>query len=197
MTMQFKQNLENRNIYTYEGYRTLLDELMAEGKTTGEDHSEEMLEYAKMNIVRMNRWDKTAKLADNLKSALLNTPKQTWLVINEGWCGDAAQNLPIISKMADFAFNVDLKIILRDENLDIMDDYLTKGGRSIPKLIAIDENNEVIFTWGPRPQKMQDQVLQLKAAGEDYAQEVHKMYAKDRAASIQIEFAEALSEILV
>lgn len=195
--MQFKFDLESRNSYNYDSYRKMLDELLSDGQTTGEDQSEEMIAYTKMNITRMNRWDKTAKLTDQLKSALLKSPKQKWLILNEGWCGDAAQNLPILHKMASFAFNIDLQIILRDENLDIMDKYLTKGGRSIPKLIAIDENDKVLFTWGPRPKKMQDRVMELRKQNEPYAEEVHKMYAKDRAVSIQAEFVALLNEIKV
>ena len=195
--MQFKFNLEGRKSYSYASYRTMLDELMKDGETTGEDQSETMIEYTKMNLVRMNRWDKTVKLTDPLKSALLKVPKQRWILLNEGWCGDAAQNLPVLSKMTAFAFNIELEIMLRDENLDIMDAYLTSGGRSIPKLIAVDENNEVLFTWGPRPKKMQDRMMELKKQDLPYAEEVHKMYAKDRAVSIQTEFVALLGKILV
>lgn len=191
--MQFNFNLENRNIYSYDAYRTMLDTLMANGKTTGEDQSEAMIEYTKMNIVRMNRWDRTTKLNADLINLLAQAPKQRWLVLNEGWCGDAAQNLPVLNKMAQLNENIDLQIILRDENLDIMDEYLTNGGRSIPKLISMNENNEILFTWGPRPQKMQDLVLAVKKEGGDYAQEVHKLYAKDRTASLQSEFMDLLS----
>jgi hypothetical protein len=197
MNMQFNFNLEGRNLFTYEAYRTMLDSLMADGKTTGSDQSEAMIEYAKMNIVRMNRWDKTAQLSEELKNVLASAPKQKWIVLNEGWCGDAAQNLPILHKMAEQSEQIELQIILRDENLDIMDAYLTNGGRSIPKLIAIDENNEVLFTWGPRPQKMQDVVIAIKKEGGDYANEVHKMYARDKAASLQSEFMNLLSAKLV
>lgn len=193
--MQFKFKLEDRTSYNYKEYREMLDKLMADGETTGKDQSDEMIEYTKVNIVRMNRLDKTVKIKDHLKSALLNAPPQTWVVLNEAWCGDAAQNLPIISKMVDFAFNVDFKIILRDDNPDIMDKFLTKKGRSIPKLISIDENNKVLFTWGPRPEKMQAKALELKAAGEEYGEEVHKLYANDRATSIQAEFVELLNAI--
>ncbi len=191
--MQFKFNLDKRKIYTYDTYRKLLDALLAKKKTTGKEQSDELLAHAKMNLARMSRWDKTTKVNDQLKSVLLSAPKQTWLVLTEGWCGDAAQNLPIISKMADFAFNVDLQIILRDENLDIMDAYLTDGGQSIPKLIAFDEDKKVLFTWGPRPEKMQEKVKELKKAGSDFVEEVHKMYPKDRAVSIQQEFLNLLS----
>jgi len=176
----------------------MLDTLMANGKTTGEDHSEAMIEFTKMNIVRMNRWDRTAKLKDELIELLAQAPKQKWLVLSEGWCGDAAQNLPVLNKLAQAtvsssgAENIDLQIILRDENLDIMDEYLTNGGRSIPKLISISEDNEVNFTWGPRPNKMQNLVMSVKKEGGDYATEVHKLYAKDRAASLQEEFISLL-----
>jgi hypothetical protein len=186
--MQFKFKLEDRNTFSYTGYREMLDILMADGKTTGADQSEAMIAYTKMNIVRMNRWDKRTNLTDEFIDILKTAPKQKWLVLNEGWCGDAAQNLPVLNKMAELNEDIQLEVILRDENLDIMDEYLTNGGRSIPKLIAIDENNEVLFTWGPRPQKMQNKVLELKKAGLPYAEEVHKMYAKDRAVSIQEEF---------
>ena len=175
----------------------MVDDLMAVGKTTGADHSDEIIAYTKMNIVRMNRWDKTTKLNDVLLALLSKAPKQKWLVISEAWCGDAAQNLPVLQKMADASAHINLEIILRDENLDIMDDYLTNGGRSIPKLIAMDENNEVIFTWGPRPQLMQEKVIELKKAGLEYAEVVHKMYATDRTNALQSEFIGLLSEILV
>ncbi len=194
INMQFKYKLEDRSTYSYTAYREMLDKLMADGKTTGEDQSEAMIDYTKMNIVRMNRWDRTTKLTDDLKDLLQNTSKQKWLVLNEGWCGDAAQNLPVLNKMAELNENIQLEVILRDENLDIIDEYLTNGGRSIPKLIAIDENNEVLFSWGPRPKKMQDKVVELKKAGLPYAEEVHKLYAKDRAASIQAEFMTLLNK---
>lgn len=193
--MQFKFNLEGRNKYSYKEYRILLDKLLSDGETTGKDQSDELIDYTKMNIVRMGRWDKLAKLNDPLKSALLNAPKQTWVMLVEGWCGDAAQTLPVIAKMTEFSFNVELQIMLRDENSDIMDKFLTGKSRSIPKLIAVDEKDKVLFTWGPRPKKMQDRVMELKKAGEEYAEDVHKMYAKDRAVTIQQEFTALLNGI--
>ena len=60
-----------------------------------------------------------------------------WLVLTEAWCGDAAQSLPIINKMAEVSDNITLRLILRDENLDVMDQFLQNGrSRSIPKLIC-------------------------------------------------------------
>ena len=192
LCMQFTFDLDGRTLFTYEEYRAMLDDEIVNGKTTGSNQSEAMLAYTKMNIVRMNRWDKTAKLTEEVRKVVNAVPKQKWIVLTEGWCGDAAQNLPIIFKMSEQNEQIDLHIILRDNNVDIMDAYLTNGGRSIPKLIAVDDNKKVLFTWGPRPQKMQQAVMKIKEEGGDYAKVVHKMYARDKAVSIQNEFVNLL-----
>jgi hypothetical protein len=91
-----------------------------------------------------------------------------------------------------------VKLILRDENLEIMDAYLTNGGRSIPKLIAFNsETQEELFTWGPRPQNAQELFMDFKTNpnGRTYADfsiEMQKWYAKDRTKSLQDEFVELL-----
>lgn len=186
--------------YSYESYLELLNRLFEEGKTTGNDHSEAMLNYAKINLQRMNRLNKTIKLSDEIKSALDEIQEaQTWLVISEGWCGDAAQNLPAIAKIAEQSEFIDLKIILRDENLEVMDEFLTNGGRSIPKLIALNKANLTLLgTWGPRPQVAQDMVKEFKKIPDGDYQEFQKdlqlWYAKDKSNSLQTEFIGLLKE---
>lgn len=192
--MQFKFDLEKRNKFTYLTYRKFIEDQMGNGETTDGDESDEMLDYTKVNLSRMTRLDKTVKINDRLKAAVVKAIPQHWILITEGWCGDAAQNIPIINKMLGFAFNIEMDIILREENLDIMDKFLTKKSRSIPKLISIDENNKVLFTWGPRPEKMQVRAMELKKAKEEYGHEIHKLYANDRATSIQAEFIELLTK---
>lgn len=194
--MNFSFELNNRTRYSYEAYRLKIDDLLGADKTTGENHSEAMLGYTNMNVTRMNRLDKRAKLGESLQQILTDAPVQKWLVLTEAWCGDAAQNLPWIVKMAEKNENISLELILRDENLDIMDAYLTKGGRSIPKLIAIGENNEVLFDWGPRSEAVQSLYTDLKAAGKEYGEiskELHTWYAKDKGKAIQEEFSSLLS----
>ncbi len=194
--MNFSFELNNRTRYSYEAYRLKIDDLLGADKTTGENHSEAMLGYTNMNVTRMNRLDKRAKLGESLQQILTDAPVQKWLVLTEAWCGDAAQNLPWIVKMAEKNENISLELILRDENLDIMDAYLTKGGRSIPKLIAIGENNEVLFDWGPRPEVVQSLYTDLKAAGKEYGEiskVLHTWYAKDKGKAIQEEFSSLLS----
>ena len=179
---------------TYEVYRSLLDNLLEQGLTTGPKQSEAMLGYATINQKRMKKWDKIGKITPELQEKLLDTQKETiWLVLTEGWCGDAAQNLPFIKKMAELNPKIDLRLILRDENLKVMDAFLTDGGRSIPKLIALDkETLEVLGTWGPRPEPMQKLVIENKISKEknykELQEDMHLWYAKDRGITLQNEF---------
>ncbi len=184
-----------RESLTYVQYRTLISDLLAEGKTTGENHSDAMLNYTRMNVRRMERWDKTVVVSAELqeKMAQIETP-QTWLVLTEAWCGDAAQSIPFMVKAASYSPLVDIRFILRDEHPEVMDAYLTNGGRSIPKLIALrNENLEELFTWGPRPQVLQQQYLAYREDPKGLSQEafiesIHLWYAKDKNANIDAEF---------
>lgn len=135
---------------SYVAYNLLFKQLVAVGKTTGES-SLEKINYTKLNFSRVKRLDKTIELAADRRKFFEDlNEKQTWLVITETWCGDAAQSLPFFNKIAESSENIELKIVLRDENPDLMDTFLSKGARSIPKLIILDEDLHVINLWGPR-----------------------------------------------
>lgn len=178
---------------SYKEYRTLIDSLMELNKTTGENHSDAMLNYTKMNITRMNKWDKHYSPSDETISLMENKTKEIWLVITEAWCGDAAHNLPVLEKLSEHNPSIDLRIVLRDENLDLMDMYLTNGGRSIPKLIRLEhESKEEIGSWGPRPNAAQELVLNAKKEGLDYAEYVKNLqiwYARDKGKTLETEIA--------
>ncbi len=135
---------------SYEEYNVLFKKLVAEGRTTGET-TREKIDYTKLNFSRSKRLDKTIKLSEEQNRYFQDIDvKQTWLVITEPWCGDAAQSLPFFNKLASSSENIELKIVLRDENPELMDSFLTYGSRSIPKLIILDKNLEVVNHWGPR-----------------------------------------------
>jgi hypothetical protein len=135
------------NAISYSEYRTLVHDLLTDGKSTGPVQSEALTNYSLLNDRRMKRLDKTIKISNQTKAVFKSiTEKQTWLVLSEGWCGDAAQNLPVIHKLATENKNITLKIILRDEYLAVMDLFLTNGGRSIPKVIVLDAQNNVQHT---------------------------------------------------
>ena len=177
---------------SYKSYTDLISELFKEGKTTGSDQTDEYLGYTKMNIQRMSRLEKSVSLTAELKDILENVKqKYIWVVISEGWCGDSAQIIPLLNAIAEACLNIELKIILRDENPEIMDRYLTNGGRSIPKLICFeDESLKEIFTWGPRPKALQDIVMKLKeknATKEEKGVIVQKWYNEDKTSGLQDE----------
>ncbi len=180
--------------YSYQEYRDLIKRLRYEGMATGGSTSEDFLRYTDLNMARMDKWDKRYELSEELKAALDQLKqKEKWVVLSEGWCGDAAHSLPVLAKIAEYSPNIELEIRLRDENLELMDQHLTNGGRSIPKLIRYSENEEIINTWGPRPNAAQQIHLDGKATGRPKAEvtiDLQKWYARDRGETIGRELAE-------
>lgn len=118
-----------------------------------------------MNWARTQRIHKTILLNQELKKAAEKLQHiYTWIVITEAWCGDSAQNLPVIAAIVNLnPEKIKLHILLRDENPELMDNYLTNGTRAIPKLIAVNETiSKEAFVWGPRPLPAQEMLLQWK-----------------------------------
>tara|TARA_R110002020_G_scaffold276_5_gene1505 strand:+ start:705 stop:1310 length:606 start_codon:yes stop_codon:yes gene_type:complete len=147
-----KTLLENsvKKAMDYSEYNLLFQQLVEESRTTGEQ-SQDKIDYTKLNFSRRKRLDKTSKISEESIEVFKNiSKKQTWLVISEPWCGDAAQTLPYLNKIAQLSKNIDLKIVLRDENPELMDAFLTNGSRAIPVVIMLDEDFNVLQTWGPR-----------------------------------------------
>ena len=184
---------------TFAEYIGLIDSLLAEQKTTGPNQSEAMFSYAKINRQRMHRLEKTVELSEGLRNSIkMLDRKMTWLVITEGWCGDAAQNIPVIEKIAGESVNIETRYLLRDENLELMDRFLTEGARSIPKLVAVDaETNDVLGTWGPRPAAAQELFLEMKHLGLEkplIMENMQRWYNADKTASIQVEFEDLIRE---
>ncbi len=193
--------------YTYGTYRQLIDDLFTQNKTTGEDHSEAMLNYTKLNLSRMKRLDRKSRLTEATIDQLDKIERPiTWLVITEGWCGDAAQIVPVLNHMALDNENITLRFILRDKNEAVIDAFLTNNARSIPKIIVLDtETRAVLSSWGPRPTEVQKMVMDAKAEGlatddldlrqqisANAAEQLHLWYARDKTKAIQKEFLAAI-----
>ena len=183
------------NAYSYDEYRELIDKLLKEGKTSGENHSEAMLHYTKMNVHRMKRLDKRTGLSDEIRTRLENIERpMIWLILTEAWCGDAAQSIPIIQKMADASKKVQTRYIFRDQNLKVMDQFLTNGkSRSVPKIIVLDMKTlETLGSWGPRPDTAQNLYDELRNRSDipkqTAAESLHKWYTDDNTETMQKEF---------
>ena len=184
---------------SYNEYRLLMDQLVLKSGTTGVEQSQMYKDYTKLNQQRMKRLDKTIKLPEDIVFKISeNSIKMTWLVLTESWCGDAAQIIPVMNKLVESNPNISLKIIQRDEHFELMECFLTKGTRSIPKLLAIDPlSYEVLWTWGPRP----SMALQLadgykKEHGEltpQFKEELQVWYNKNRGKNTMDDLLELLS----
>ena len=164
--------------------------------------NEEELEkynYTKLNFQRSKRIEKTFMPSDEIVEIIMSisTP-QIWVVITENWCGDSAQNLPYIAKLAELNSNIKLVIILRDSNLDIMNQYLTNGTMSIPIWVAFNENGEELFQWGPRPEKAKEEIQRLKTEGivkPKLYEKLHLWYGKNKGVELMNEILKLFEEI--
>ncbi len=186
---------------SYKEYRDLVSRLVEENSTTGNEKTENLIEFTKLNNRRMKRWDKTLKIPADIQHKIetLDT-KVTWLVITESWCGDAAHIMPVINKVAEANNNITFKTVLRDENEALMDAFLTNGSRSIPKVVMIDnETEDVVGTFGPRPKVATQLVDDFKKEHgkltSEFKQDLQVWYNKDKGQSVMEDLTEMLCEL--
>ncbi len=191
------QEILNKSM-PYAQYRQLISDLLLQNKTTGPDQSESLVEYARVNLHRIKRLEKTIKLDSELENKLKTIETtQHVIAITEGWCGDAAQNLPLFDLISQKYAHIKLYAVLRDENPEIMNHYLTNGARAIPKVIWFNSTHNEVFTWGPRPAAAQalidDRKLQGKSKDE-WAIDLHAWYSKDLTQNTQKELVSLISQ---
>ncbi len=183
---------------SYQDYRMLVADLLAAGKSTGENQSEDLLNYSKLNNSRMKRLDKTFKISEKTEENVRNFSKnQIWIVLTESWCGDAAHALPVINKITESSKNVSLRILLRDENEALMNKFLTNGNKSIPKLIILDaDTKELVDTWGPRPSEATKMVqMRMEKYGfldADFKKELQVWYNANKGLNIEEDILDLL-----
>lgn len=185
---------------SYAEYFSLVEKVTAEKSTTGLTINDDTVKYTELNYHRMKRLNKTIVLNTDVVTCIKSiTTKQVWLVITESWCGDAAQNTPILNQLAQLNNNIKLCFLLRDDNPEIMDAYLTNGGRSIPKLIALSNDlQHELFTWGPRPETAQTYINELRSQNLPHSELVLKAqewYNADKTQSFQKEFCALLKSL--
>lgn len=185
---------------SYKAYRSLVKQLVEENSTSGLDKNESLAEYTKLNDKRMNRWDKTFKFseASSAKLSLFNE-NITWLVITESWCGDAAHIVPVLYKISEL-LNINFRVVFRDENLELMDLFLTNGARAVPKLLMIDNvTGEVLDTFGPRPNEATKMVLDYKekhgVITPEFKEELQGWYNKNKGQAIVEDITEILCKL--
>lgn len=190
-----------KSVFSYPEYMDLMESLVKEGKTTGPKQNADYAAYTRLNLARMQRLNKTAVIEPGLEEAIksIGAPRK-WYVLTEAWCGDAAQCVPVIAKAAALTPHISLTLMLRDENPDVMSQYLTNGGKSIPKLIGLDENGNELFTWGPRPSGAQEIYAAFMAEPgrpfSELTESLQRWYNADKTLSCQKELLAAMKNSL-
>lgn len=177
-----------------------LHEMQVETKqTSGPKQTEELINYTNLNWTRIQRILKTGKLHPEVSVKLENASKSyIFLVITETWCGDAAQTVPMIAKMIEGVSNIEMRLIFRDENPEVMDQYLTNGARSIPMVIILEkETLDEVAVWGPKPKEAMEILAEYKADpnmnSHDFHKKLHTWYAKNKSQDVQKEVLELIS----
>ena len=189
--------------FTYDEYMELMNRFVNLKITSGTNPNKDLIEMTKLNLSRMNRLNKTLIVPNKLVTLIQEISEpQYWIVICEAWCGDCAQNLPALAKLCETTNAlVDLKIIFRETNPELMDNYLTGGGKAIPKLIVKDSKVNDLFVWGPRPKSAADIMKNWKAnqesiSKEDAVREMHSWYANNKCMELFSELEPLISKTI-
>jgi hypothetical protein len=194
---------------TYEAYAQFIEDLLAQYHHRNPDSVDEHIHFTRMNLISMERLDKTARMMAVTRVQMAKVMPMIWLVLTETWCNDAAQVLPVLNKMAKLNKNVQFQILFRDQQPKLMDAFLTNGTKSIPKLIFLDPTSlKVLGHWGPRPEALQTFVLEelakistikdvdvQKKRTDELSTQVQRWYAKDKSYSMQQEVLAEISRI--
>lgn len=174
-------------------YRAEFERSVADGSAPLPPGGGYSVDYTKLNLARSRRIEKTLTILPGVRRIMERATPQVWLVITEMWCGDSAQNLPVLSALASIAPAIQVRIVRRDTHLALIDRYLTNGTRSIPKLIAFEAVPGMeLFAWGPRPRTAQALVDGNKLRPEherlgkdELAAELHRWYNTNGGAEVQ------------
>lgn len=186
---------------SYQEYRELVKQLVEVNGTTGNEQTEALANYTKLNDRRMKRWDKTIKIDDEARNKIAEFDQDmTWLVITESWCGDAAHVLPALNKIAELNNHIELKLVLRDENPELMNSFLTDGNQSIPKVIMIDNfSGEILNTYGPRPSEATNYVNKFKALNgkltPEFKEDLQHWYNSNKGQNVVEDVTEILCQL--
>lgn len=198
------EKIIEKSLYTaksYEEYKAMILELLEQGKSTGPVQNEARFNFSKINNQRMKRLDKQTRLSEEAVKVTEKVNKDfTWLVLTESWCGDAAQTLPVINKFSEVSKKIDLKVVLRDENDELMNHFLTDGNKSIPKLIVIEnKTNRVVSSWGPRSEKasklIKDYKIENGKIDDKIKKDLQVWYNQDKGRQIEKEMVDLLKQI--
>ncbi len=182
---------------TFQEYLVYFEQILTSPQDYELYRNEEYFNYTKLNWSRMNRWLKRFEPDEAVESLISSiTEHQHWIVITEPWCGDAAHSVAQLYQIVKNNSNIDFDIQLRDAEPHLIEDYLTDGGKSIPKLIIRNDVGHDKVIWGPRPQQLQEIFVTMKAEGktfEEIKETMQKWYNEDKGEALQRELINELA----
>ena len=184
---------------SYAEYKNIIEIQANEGVISKNEEIKKYAEYTRLNLSRIHRNDKTLVLKNEVLSGLQKiTRKKNILVISEGWCGDAAQIVPVVNKIAESSEKLEMRIFFRDEDESLINQYLTNGGKAIPIVLFIEPDTfQEIAHWGPRPKPCTPFLKKYKSdpdnyTHDDFAKDIQGFYNKDKGQTISEELLEIL-----
>ena len=188
---------------SYSEYVDLITDLLASGRTTGPNQTDEYIEYTRQNLQRMRRTEKVSvKAVEQAYDQIVDVhDRYSWLVFTEAWCGDAANIIPVLAAMAKVSNRINFRLVMRDEHPEVFAQFLTNGSRSIPKLVVLNASSgEVMGTWGPRPKEAQSLFMRLKDEQVPFEKMIESLtlwYARDKGFSTVkevLDFVQSIEE---
>ncbi len=195
MNAEFVQHVTESGL-TPSAYQEVMEQRAALDPSGLEDMEVERAEFAKLNLHRVGRIRRTWRPSDELAFLLAHIDRpQLWMALTEPWCGDSAQCLPCLEILAESHPHITIRFLLRDDNLEIMDRYLTGGKRSIPLLVAFDPAGGELFRWGPRPAEAQAVFDAATAEGLEKPaklEKLHLFYGRNRGRVLDAELVDVL-----
>ncbi len=199
MNAEFIQHVTESGL-TPSAYKEVMEQRAAIDPADLEGVEAEHAEFAKLNLHRVGRIQRTWRPSEELASlvARIDGP-QFWMALTEPWCGDSAQSLPCLEILAESNPHLTIHYVLRDDNLGIMDKYLTDGKRGIPLLVAFDNEGDELFRWGPRPAEAQEVFDDATEEGLEKPaklEKLHLFYGRNRGRALDGELIAVLRRYL-
>ena len=91
------------------------------------------------------------------------------LMLAENWCGDVHRNSPLLAHVCEAMPGCDLRVFLRDQNVDLRDAFLNNGYQSIPVIVFFDQDWNEIGRWIERAHAATNKATNLRAKTVDVA----------------------------
>jgi hypothetical protein len=104
-------------------------------------------------------------------------------ILSADWCGDVVRNVPVVFRVMEQA-GIPTEVLVMEKNIDVMDQFLTMGGRAIPIVLLANQNGDVVGQWGPRSKHVQAPMIEFKSQNPDrqsvpdYDDKIKAVYAE-------------------